>query len=141
MPIPIKTAGEIAEKWARRTPLATPDYEAGIRAPRKDWETKTAAAESNYEGGVQAAIARKAFGSGVRRAKTAKWQSKAIAKGIPRWGPGVQVAAPEYEDGFKPYRDAIAAVDPGPRYAKRDRRNRDRINRVLDAIIAVKEKK
>jgi len=42
--VAIRSASEIAEKWARVTPGLTPDYEAGAKNPNKDWETQTLAA-------------------------------------------------------------------------------------------------
>ena len=66
----IKSMNRITETWTRRAGAATPDYEAGVKNPRTDWEEATAAAEENYNAGVQAAINRGAFGSGVRAAGT-----------------------------------------------------------------------
>jgi len=43
-----------------------------------------------------------------------------------------------FEAGFKPYHEAIARVDLGPRFPKRDFRNLERVKRIVDAMIAEK---
>jgi hypothetical protein len=74
----------------------------------------------------------------VKKAGTKKWQEKALKKGPGRFAEGVYIAAPDYEKGFAPYRDAIERTDLGPRFPRRDPRNLDRVKRIVDAL--VKEK-
>ena len=59
------------ERFVRRAGQAGPDYEAGVRAPKRPWAESATAAESNYEGGVQQGITAKRYGKGVRRAGNA----------------------------------------------------------------------
>lgn len=134
----IKSAAAISEKWARVTPGRTEDYKLGIQNPKRDWADETAAAEGNWKAGIDAAAAKGLFGKGVSKAGTKKWQTKALLKGPGRFAEGVYVAKDDYEQGFKPYRDAIERVDLGPRFPRRDPRNLDRVKRVVDAL--VKEK-
>lgn len=135
----IRSAELIAKKWALVTPQRTADYEAGIRDPRGDWERATKAAEGAYKDGVTAAIARGAFGKGVARVGTAGWQAGSLEKGVPRWGPGVQLAEGKYRAGFEPYQRAIAGVVLPPRFARRDPRNLLRVKAIVDALNKVKE--
>jgi len=134
----IRSAADIARKWATVTPQRTADYEAGVQQPRKDWARQTAAASDAWKSGVQAAIASNAFSKGVTRVGTAAWQEGAVQKGVPRWGPGVQVAESKYERGFAPFRDAIERVALPPRFARRDPRNLDRVKAVVDALVKAK---
>ena len=97
----IKSATEIAKKWAEVTPTRQAFYEAGGKNPLRDWEQNTAAAEEAWAAGVQEAAANKRFGAGVRKAGTAKWSRKVVEVGVPRWGAGVRAAAPDYEPGTK----------------------------------------
>lgn len=131
----IRTIEQIAHKWATVTPQRTMDYEQGVRSPKADWATSTAAAEDSYNAGVQRAIAEKAFGKGVRKAGSEKWQAGAINKGTQRWGPGVAMSEPQYAAGFAPFRDAIERLTLPPRYARRDPRNLNRVKAVVDAMI------
>lgn len=134
----IKSLAAIKEKWTRVTPGRTEDYRLGIKNPRRDWAGETEAAAGNYKMGVDAAHAKGLFVKGVAKAGTKKWQEKALAKGPGRFAEGVFIAGPDFEDGFKPYHDAIARVDLGPRFPKRDPRNLERVKRIVDAMIAEK---
>lgn len=123
----IRSASEVAKKWARVTPERAADYEAGVKDPKKDWATETKAAEGAYEEGVTKAMRDKRFGKGVSKAGTDKWKEGAVTKGVARFGPGVAVAAGKYEEGFKPYRDVIEKTVLPKRYAKGDPRNFERV--------------
>lgn len=134
----IKDAGQIAAKWARVTPQRTDDYQSGVENPRTDWQQATAAAAGAQAAGVQQAIAEKRFEKGVAKAGTAKWQKGATDKGVQRWGPGVQAAGGDYEQGFKPYADTIKSTTLPPRYPKGDPRNLDRVKAISSALHAKK---
>ena len=130
----IKSASEIAKKWSEVTPTRQSFYEAGVKSPLRDWATNTAAAEDAWASGVQEAAANKRFGAGVRRAGTEKWSRKVVEVGVPRWGAGVRAAAPDYEEGFRPYRDVIESTSLPPKYAKGDPRNIDRVAAIAMAL-------
>lgn len=136
--VAIRSSKEIASKWADVTPTRTAFYEAGIKAPRKDWATATKNAESNYKEAVTRAANEGRFGKGVTKSGTSKWQSKALQVGAGRWGPGVSVAAPDFEEGFAPYRDTIEKVVLKPRFPKGDPRNYDRVKQIGEALHALK---
>ena len=134
----IKSASAIASKWTRVTPGRTEDYKLGIQNPKRDWAAETKAAEGNWKAGIDAAASKGLFGKGVDKAGSKKWQEKALKKGPGRFAEGVYIAGPDYEAGFKPYRDAIERVDLGPKFPRRDPRNLDRVKRVVDALVAEK---
>lgn len=134
----IKSLSAIRDKWQRVTPGRQEDYKLGIEHPKRDWEEETLAGEDNYVAGVTAAQAKGLFAKGVREAGSAKWKEKALKKGPGRFAEGVYIGGDDYAKGFAPYRDAIAAVDLGPRFPRRDPRNIERVKRVVDALIAAK---
>jgi hypothetical protein len=134
----IRDLAAIKEKWTRVTPQRTEDYKIGVKNPRRDWEKETEAASDTYKAGVDAAHAKGLFAKGVRRVGTKKWQTKALLKGPTRFAEGVYMAGDDYEQGFAPYREAIAKVDLGPRFPKRDPRNLGRVKKIVDALIAQK---
>jgi len=136
----IKAISAIAEKWARVTPARAPEYEAGIKNPKTDWATATKNAAQAYKDGITASIARGGFEKGVAEAGTEKWQRKASEVGPSRFSQGVQMAGPEYEKGFAPYRDVIERTTLPPRFAKADPRNIDRV-RVMSAALAAAKRK
>lgn len=134
----IRSLAAIRDKWTRVTPGRTEDYKIGIQNPRRDWAEEAEAASDTYKAGVDAAHTKGLFQKGVRAAGTAKWKDKSLKKGPGRFAEGVYIAGPDYEKGFAPYREAIQAVDLGPRFPKRDPRNIDRVKRIVDALVAKK---
>jgi len=134
----IKSLAAIGEKWGRVTPGRVEDYTLGITSPKRDWAEETKAAVKNWKAGIDAAAAKNLFVKGIEKAGTSKWKDKALKKGPGRFSEGVYLAEPDYIKGFAPYREAIAAVDLGPRYPKRDPRNLDRVKKVVDALVAKK---
>lgn len=135
----IRPVDEIGEKWATVTPQRSPDYESGVRAPRRDWKQATLAATESFKAGIQNALSKGSFEKGVSRAGTGKWQEGSVTKGVARWGPGVTLAKDAFIRGFAPYAAAIKAVTLPPRYARRDPRNLLRVNAVVAALIKTKE--
>jgi len=122
----IRSSAEISEKWARVTPMRSEDYKKGVENPKKDWAAATAAANDRYVTGVTQAAQQGRFLGGVKRAGTQKWQSHAALKGPNRFAEGVQIAQPDYEKGWAPYRDEIEKTTLPQRYPKGDPRNYER---------------
>jgi len=122
------------ERFVRRAGQAGPDYEAGVRNPRKNWADAATAAESTYRDAVTAAAQQGRFGRGVRRAGQAKWQRRAVELGTARFPSGVAAAADDWTKGFAPFHQAISAAVLPPRRPTRDPANRQRINAILDAV-------
>jgi hypothetical protein len=139
MPL-VKPISHIAAKWATVTPQRAPQYEEGVKSPLKDWATNTKNANDAYKAGIADAVAKDRFAKGVAKAGTAKWQTKAVAVGPTRFSQGVQVAQPDFEKGFAPYRDVIEKTTLPPRFAKADPRNIDRV-RVMAAALAAEKRK
>ena len=46
----VKSASQIAEKWARVTPMRAEDYRIGVQNPKRDWAQASAAANDRYVG-------------------------------------------------------------------------------------------
>jgi hypothetical protein len=135
----IRPMDVISRKWATVTPGRAAQYEEGVRNPTRDYATGATAANDAWKGGVQAAVAGDRFRAGVAKAGTAKWQDRSIKLGTQRFGPGVQVAEPDYAAGFAPYREAISAVALPPRGPRRSPQNLQRVNAVVMAVSARKE--
>lgn len=134
----IKPTARVAEKWSRVTPQRTEDYRDGVESPRVDWATAAANAEDQYSAGVQAAIAQKRFGSGIKAAGTTKWKEKSLQKGPSRFAEGVSLGAADYEKGFSKFRDVIERTTLPPRGPKGDPRNVERVRAMAAALRAAK---
>lgn len=122
----VRSAAEIAEKWARVTPQRSEDYRSGVKNPRVDWAAATAAAKDRWAAGIQQAIQQKRLEAGIKKAGTAKWAEKAAQLGPQRYAEGVALGGPDYEKGWAPYREVIEKVKLPERYAKGDPRNWER---------------
>jgi hypothetical protein len=135
----IRSATDIAKKWADVTPGRASQYESGVRNPVRDYAANAQAANDAWKAGVNGAVARDGFKRGVAKAGTAKWQDRSIKLGSARYGPGVQAAQGDYETGFAPYREAIASVALPPRGPRRSPQNLQRVNAMVTAISMRKE--
>jgi hypothetical protein len=132
----IATTDVIAKKWLTVTPGRATDYEAGVLAPKRDWETNAVAATSSYKAAVTAANIDAKFKGGVKKAGTAKWQNKAKTLGKDRFGPGVSAAGPDFTAGFDPYRAVIEGVEMSDRKPRGDAANYNRVRQIGDALFA-----
>lgn len=136
----IRTLAEIQSKWATVTPQRSAQYADGVANPLNSWSAGAKAAEGNFEQGIQRAIANKSFSKGVVAAGDARWIEKTTQLGVSRWAPGVAAAAPDYADGFAPYREAIASVSLPPRFPRGDERNYLRVAAIGKALADKKRK-
>ena len=130
----IKSASRIKEKWTRVTPMRTEDYKLGIQSPRRDWEKSAIAAKESHKAAMMTAAAQDAFGKGIAKAGSAKWQTRALQKGPGRFAEGVMVGGDDYEKGFAPFRDEIEKTVLPPRFPKRDPRNLMRVSAIATAL-------
>jgi len=130
----IKSLDRIAEKFITVTPGRAAEYERGVAETTIDWAARTAAAEARYKAAMTAAMARGAFGKGVRRAGTAKWKEMTIKKGPGRWSEGIAMAGPAYAEGFAPYREVIANTTLPERGPAGDPKNIERVRTLAKAL-------
>jgi len=133
MPV-VRSASEVAEKWARVTPARADDYRKGVENPKKDWAGETLAAGDAYEAGVTAAIGNKQFQKGVKEAGSSTWQTGATTKGVTRWPAGVSGAQDKYEHRVAPFLDEIARIKLPARRPKGDPGNIERVRAIADAL-------
>jgi hypothetical protein len=128
-----------AAKFVSRAAAASTDYAAAAIEAAPDWARNTAAAEANFAAGVQAAIAEKRFGSGVAKAGPDKYRRGVEMKGANRFGPGVAAAEPDYIAATEPFYRALATINYPPRRPTRDPANIQRVQAVINAMIAAKK--
>lgn len=130
----IKSAADIAAKWARVAPSRQADFEAGVKDPGVEWARNTAAARESYEAGVTEAINANRFGKGVEAAGNETWRRKVADQGAQRWGPGVRAAQQDFESGFAPMQQVIERTVLPPRGPRGDPRNIERARVMADAL-------
>lgn len=134
MTIKIKSAAEIAKKWADVTPARSRQWEDEIRRTGTDeYSAPAIAAAPIWEQGVQEAASRGAYAKGIEE-KAEKWKRKALAVGASRFGPGVRAAEGDQAAGFAPYRETIAGLTLPPRGPRGSPGNYDRVRQVGEAL-------
>lgn len=135
-----KSLQSVVDKWRRVTPGRTEDFIQGVKNPKTDWSQATSDAEDRYKAGVTKAAAAGSFAKGVNKAGSKKWQEKTLAKGQNRWAEGIAIADSDYAAGMSEVLATIERTDIGPRYAKGDPRNIDRVKKIAMALHAAKMK-
>lgn len=125
-------------RWARKAGQATVDYEAGVKDPRSDWAVSALAAESTYTAAVQESLSRKAWGAGVKKAGSGRWQEKSLQVGAGRYAPGVAAAQTDYELGVGPYQAAMERLQLPARGPKGSPQNLARVSAVMTAMRQLK---
>jgi hypothetical protein len=136
----IRDITKSSDKWQRRAAVATPDYQAGVNTPRRDWAEATSASEGNYKQGVVAAANAGRFGAGVKKAGSESWKQGALTKGPARYAEGVTLAVQSWQNGFQPYQQAISAVVLPPRGPAGSPQNLQRVAAMAQANRQLKER-
>lgn len=116
--ITVKSATEVAKKWAEVTPARASYYETEAPAAGAEWEASTIAAGPTYKAGISVAGIDKRFVGGVKRAGAAKFERKVRTVGVARYAPGVAAAEEDMAKGFADYQavlDGLEIPDRGPR--------------------------
>lgn len=116
--IRVKSAAEIADKWADVTPMRASYYELEAPAAAAAWEENTIKAGGTYKAGISVAGIEKRFVGGVKRAGAAKFGRKVKEVGVDRYSPGVAAAKDDFATGFADYQavlDGLVIPDRGPR--------------------------
>lgn len=128
----------MAEKFRRRVSGAGPDYEAGVAAPRRDWQEGYEAASDRMKAELQRALSEGRHLEGAREAGTAKWQKRARELGAQRYQQAASAAAEEYA---KKASDIAAAAEAAISAAQRmpDTSIEQRLERATAAMRAVHE--
>jgi len=129
-----KGADRTVEKWISRVGVAGPDYEAGVKNPKRDWATATKAAEATWKSAISDAIGRGAFGKGVSKAGTDKWQRGALNKGVARFPEGVRAAQDDYKAAMSEVLSVIEGVTLKARGPRGDPGNYERVKQIGDAL-------
>ena len=134
----IRPMSVISKKWVGRASIAGPDYEYGVKNPKKIWEEETTKAKDTYKKAITAPDIDRRFEGGVKRAGQRKYLEMATKKGPTRFPEGVTIGEPFYESGFGPFRDEIEKTELPTRLPKGDPGN---IVRVATIAKALHEKK
>ncbi len=130
----VKSAVVIARNFVKVTSQRADEFEQGVKNPRRDWEKETIDAEDRYEDGIKKAIARKAFGKGVKLCGTSRQQMKTIEKGVPVFADRILLSEDDMRIAMEPIVAVLERTSLPPKYTKGDKRNIARVETVADAL-------
>lgn len=136
MTIKVKSAADIAKKWAEQTPGRQAYYESGVKSAGADWENNTVAAAANYKAGVQAANIDKMFAGGVKQAGAEKYTRKAGTVGPGRFSEGIAAGQGDMAKGIGPMVETIASLTLPSRAPRGSAANIARVTAVANALHA-----
>ena len=132
----VKSAAEIAEKWARIAGQRASDYAAGVTGAGTTWETNAKAAKAAYTSAVTAGNIGQMWAGGVARAGGAKYERKATGVGKDRYSGGVSAAVGDMQSGMEPMVQTIASVTPPARQPRGSEANLARVRAYATALNA-----
>jgi len=136
MTIKVKSAAEVAAKWAEQTPGRSAYYEAGVKTAGADWEANTKASVANYKAAVTAGNIDKMFLGGIAKAGAAKYTRKAVEVGVGRFSSGVTAGKVDYQSGIDPMLQTIAGLTLPARAPRGSESNLARVRAVAVALHA-----
>ncbi len=133
-----KTIGldRTAKKWIERARVATPEYEAGIKAPKEPWMERAIAAQPTYKAAVTAPDVPDLYVRGIKRAGKARWEDMALKKGKDRFAPGIELSDPYYRAQMSEILSTIEKITLDPRQPRGDIRNLDRVKKIFTELHA-----
>ncbi len=132
--ITVKDSASSATKFVNRAAGAAQDYANGVAGAGQKWQANATAAEPNYKAGVQDAANRGAYGKGIAKHGSQKYQDNASKLGTQRYPTGVQNAQGAYQRGVDPYLQVLKGLDLPLRGPKGSPQNQNRAAAVAIAL-------
>jgi len=123
-------------KWIARARVAGPDYEAGVKAPKRAWEAAAAGAADTFHKAVSAPDTKTLFVRGIHRAGDARWSEMATTKGVDRFARGVELSEKYYRSQMADILGQIEAVKLKPRGPRGAAENYMRVKDIGDKLHA-----
>lgn len=134
MAIKVKSAADIAKKWADVTPGRAGYYESGAVGAGADWEAGATAARAAFKSGVSASNIDTLYAGGIKKAGAEKFNRKVKDVGVARFAPGVQAATTDMQNGMAPMVEAIAGLTLTTRAPRGSDTNFTRVREVGTAL-------
>jgi len=134
----MKTAQQVAEKYASRASAASTDYVSGVETTTKDQMARAIASAEIHKQATIAALNEGRYAKGLQKAGNQAWKDGVRKKGGNRYGEGVSTASGKYAANSASYDSARGAASSLPRGLKGSETNLARVKAVVSALRAVK---
>jgi len=138
MPIQIKDAGTLAQKFVNRAVNAVADYKAGVMTPKASQSASAIAAAPTWQAAVNSPAALARFKHGLATAGDAAWQAGAAGKGADRYPGGIRAAQQKWATNVGPFLAALSALNLPPKGIRGSDQNIGRVSAVATALHALK---
>jgi len=129
----VKTIGleRTVAKWLNRAKVARPDYEAGVKSPKRPWYEQTIKSVGTYKAAITRPEIPLLFERGVKRAGKERWETMALKKGADRYTPGVELSEPYYRGQMGEILSEIERITIPERAPRGDIRNLERVKQIF----------
>ena len=134
----MKTAQQVAEKFASRASAAAGDYVSGVENTTKDQAARAIASAEIHKQATMAALNEGRYAKGLQKAGNQAWKDGVRKKGGSRFGEGVAGASAKYATNSAVYDGARGAAASLPRGLKGSETNLARVKAVVMAQRTVK---
>lgn len=134
--VKVKPESEIKKNYEDSTALVPGRFEAGIRGAT--WQAEAIEGQALYEEQMRRDEILRRRSRGIEKVSDEAWRTKAIDKGKPVIGTRMKAASGDMVSGFRPYREALLAVDLPPRVADP---MQNLLNRAGAVVLALVNKK
>ena len=134
MAVKVKSAAEVAAKWAEQTPGRSQYYQVGVQGAGSDWEKNTLDAAQNFKAAVSAGNIDKLFTGGVKQAGAEKYRRKAVDVGVTRFATGIAAGKDDMLKGIEPFLATIASVTLPARAPRGSESNLARVRAISVAL-------
>ena len=134
----MKTAQQVAEKYASRASAASTDYVSGVETTTKDQAARAIASAEIHKQATMAALNEGRYAKGLQKAGNQAWKDGVRKKGGGRYSEGVATASGKYAANSAAYDGARGAAASLPRGLKGSETNLARVKAVVGALRAVK---
>jgi len=134
----MKTAQQVAEKYASRASAASTDYVSGVETTTKDQAARAIASAEIHKQATIAALNEGRYAKGLQKAGNQAWKDGVRKKGGNRYGEGVSTASGKYAANSAAYDSARGAAASLPRGLKGSETNLARVKAVVSALRTVK---
>lgn len=134
----MKTAQQVAEKYASRAGAASTDYVSGVETTSKDQAARAIASAEIHKQATIAALNEGRYAKGLQKAGNQAWKDGVRKKGGSRYAEGVSVASGKYATNSGAYDGARNAAASLPRGLKGSETNLAKVKVVVSALRAVK---
>lgn len=135
--VKVKSETEIKKNYEDSTALVPARFEAGVKTAT--WQSEAVAGQDLYVTQMSNSdvLARRA--KGIERVSDETWRTKTIKKGKAVIGARMKDASADQVSGFRPYREALIAVDLPPRVADPMQNLMNRAGAVVSALVDKKK--